>query len=89
MATSVTTWPGSGLSALPWVYNSVRTEFHLPTLKPIEVESIMMLPFTSVLQWEDLFKQVFDFPFKYIVAQGFWEPSSAAITGGTSVESVS
>lgn len=42
----------------------------------------MMLHFTSVLQWEDLFKQVFDFPFKYIVAQGFWEPSSAAITGG-------
>lgn len=88
MATSVTTWQGSGLSALIWGYNSVRTEVHLPALQPIEVESIMMLHLTSVLQWQDSLK-VFGFPFKYIVAQGFWEPSSAAITGITSLESVS
>lgn len=81
MATPVTTWHGSGLSALTWGYNSVRTGFYLPTLKPIGAESMMMLHLTSVLQWEDSCKQVFGFPFKCIVAQGFWEPSNAAITG--------
>lgn len=40
-----------------------------------------MLHLTSVLRWQDSLKQVFGFPSKYIVAQGFWEPSSAAITG--------
>lgn len=63
VATSVTTWHGSGLSALTWGCNSVRTGFHLPTLKPVEVASIMTLHLTSVLQWEDSLKQVFGFPF--------------------------
>lgn len=36
----------------------------------------------SVSQWEDSCKQVFGFPFKYVVGKGFWEPSrdSAAVT---------
>lgn len=33
------------------------------------------------MQWQDSLKQVFGFSFKYIVAQGFWELPSAAITG--------
>lgn len=45
----------------------------------------------SVSQWEYSCKQVFGFPFKYVVGKGFWEPSRIVLLLQhiTSVQSVS
>ena len=45
----------------------------------------------AVSRWEDSCKQVFGFPFKYVLGKGFWDPSRRVLLlqGITSVEPVS